>query len=168
MSTVRTTYFGGFGSVVEPDHDAVVVGVVRYPQEFVEDVVDRNIPALAPPPTLLDAYKAVEQAAERDEARRPSAIAWDSIDFEQRYREFLTNAGQQQVLGTLRSRLEDDTPVWLVCWEKDATYCHRRLLADVLADSLDVDIVHSPDPSDLERSSAPTPTSLTEFGGESA
>ncbi|WP_435147630.1 DUF488 family protein, N3 subclade [Halobaculum sp. P14] len=167
--TVRTTYFGGLGSVVEPAEDELVLGVVRYPQEFVEDVVDRNVPALAPPPSLLDAYKTVESAAERDGADDPAATAWNSVDFEERYRGFIENPGQQQVLSNLREQAADGTGVWLVCWEKDATHCHRRLLAEILAESAGVDIEHRPHPNTLERTKEddePEPTAIDDFGGD--
>lgn len=152
--TVHTTYFGGLGQY-EPTEDAAVIGVVRYPKPFVGRVTDRNIPAVAPPEDLLDAYKRVEEAAEADGTAYPSAVAWESVAFERRYREHLTTPGPERVLEELRERaLERD--LWLVCWEKDCRWCHRRLLADeIVADLEDVDVVHHPDPSTLDESDDP-------------
>jgi uncharacterized protein YeaO (DUF488 family) len=170
--TVATTYFGGLGSVVEPDETAEVLGVVRYPQDFVDRVVDRNVPALAPPEELLQAYKAVEGAAEDDDnVVNPSAVAWRSVGFEARYRDHLAKSGQQQVLDNVRERLREHVDVWLVCWEKDVRYCHRRLLADVLVDELGVDVEHYPAPDEIEdepvdvdaQEDEPRPGSLADF-----
>ena len=171
--SVRTTYFGGLGSVVEPDEDDDVLGVVRYPQDFVDRVVDRNVPALAPPEQLLQAFKAVEGAAEDDEnVLNASAVAWENVDFEDRYRSHLAKNGQQQVLENVREHVRDGLDVWLVCWEKDVRYCHRRLLADVLVDGLDVDVEHYPAPDEIEDpepedhvDDEPRPVSLSDFNG---
>jgi len=171
--SVRTTYFGGLGSVVEPDEDDDVLGVVRYPQDFVDRVVDRNVHALAPPEELLQAFKAVEGAAEDDgDVPVPSRIAWEQVNFEDRYRAHLAKSGQQQVLDNVRERLRDGLDLWLVCWEKDVRYCHRRLLADVLVDGLDVDVEHYPAPDEIEDpepeddvDDEPRPVNLSDFNG---
>ncbi|WP_276252990.1 DUF488 family protein [Halomontanus rarus] len=167
--TVRTCYFGGLNSSFEPVNDADVFGVVRYPQDFVERLTDRNIPAVAPPEDLLNAYNAVEEAAENNGDPNPTAIAWDSVRYESRYLAYLERAGPQLVLEELRGRaLERD--VWLICWEKDARWCHRRLLANaVVADLEEIDVVHHPNPStiplDVEESGEETPpdASLADF-----
>ena len=134
--TVRTTYFSALSNQqVEPAADDLVYGVVRYTQDWVDELVDRNIDALAPPTGLLDAYKTVEEAAEDDGHANPSQIAWESVSFEDRYRQYLTNnAGQ---VADVVAEEAAETTVWLVCWEKDDCYCHRRLLADELLDRLD-------------------------------
>lgn len=150
--TVHTTYFGALGSSVNPDEDDAVLAVARYPRDFIERVTDRNIPALAPPDDLLDAYKSVEKAADRDDHPNPSAVAWDTVNFETRYHDHLSRLGQQQVLDEIRAQLRDHVDVWLVCWEKDPRYCHRRLLADVLVtdSEVDVDVEHIPAPSEFQ------------------
>lgn len=127
--TVRTTYFSALSNGhVEPADDALVFAVVRYPKEWFDEVVDRNISALAPPEDLLDAYKTVEDAAEEDGQSNPAAVAWRSVNFEQRYREYITSSAA----GVLEKVAEtaEETTVWLVCWEADDDFCHRRLLAD--------------------------------------
>lgn len=170
--TLHTTYFGGLNSLVHPDDGDLVLGVVRYPKDFVQRVTDRNVPAVAPPENLFNAFKTVEEAGDRDGVANPSAAAWRSVNFEDRYRDHLDGAGQQQVLAELRDHIEH-RDVWLVCWEKDPRYCHRRVLADILADGLEAEVVHHPDPADLDEPSdeqdGPKLTSLTEFsGGETA
>ncbi|MFC6716255.1 DUF488 family protein [Natrialbaceae archaeon GCM10025810] len=170
--TVRTTYFGGLNAHVEPTEGDDVFGVVRYPREFVERLTDRNIPAVAPPDNLLNAYKSVEEAAERNGEPNPAAIAWDSVSFEPRYLAYLERTGPRRIIDELRERARD-RDVWLVCWEKDARWCHRRLLANaIVADLEDVEVVHHPDPStipiDDEREADETDESgptLADFAG---
>ncbi|MCU4743389.1 DUF488 family protein [Natronoglomus mannanivorans] len=173
--TVRTCYFGGLNSSFEPADDADVFGVVRYPQDFVERLTDRNIPAVAPPEDLLNAYKAVEEAAESNGDPNPAAIAWSSVRYESRYLAYLERTGPQVVLEELRERARE-RDVWLICWEKDARWCHRRLLAnEIVADLEEIDVIHHPDPSTIpidgkETDEETSPdASLTDFartGGE--
>ncbi|WP_247729482.1 DUF488 family protein [Halovivax limisalsi] len=148
--TVHTTYFGGV-SQFEPADDAEVIGVVRYPKDFVERVTDRNVPALAPPANLLDAYKTVEASAEADGAAFPSDVAWQTVRFEPRYLNYLRSfPGPQAVIEELRERASE-RDIWLVCWEKDCRWCHRRLLTkEIVAELADVEIVHHPDPTTLD------------------
>lgn len=138
MSTtvVRTTYFSALShGKVNPDPDADVFGVVREPFDWIDDVVDRNIPALAPPADLLGAYKKVEAAAEDREDGNPREIAWNSVDFEDRYLTYLERPDVEQPLSSVRERAEDH-PLWLVCYEADERWCHRRLLAERLLSDL--------------------------------
>lgn len=145
--TVHTTYFGAIGSFVEPVEQDLVLGVVRHPHDFVTRVVDRNIPALAPPADLLEAFKTVEEAAERDGLDNPSRAAWKSVGAAERYLTYLDRVGQSQVLNEVRGEVRSRTgDVWLVCWERDVRFCHRRLLADVLVRPLAVEVEHHPDP----------------------
>ncbi|MEA1930339.1 MAG: DUF488 domain-containing protein [Euryarchaeota archaeon] len=133
--TVRTTYFWALSNQeAEPAADDVVYSVVRYTQDWIDDLVERNIDALAPPSDLLDAYKRVEDAAEEDGHANPSRIAWESVSFEDRYQQYLTTV--DNVVDAVAEQAADTT-VWLVCWEKDDRYCHRRLLADAILDRLD-------------------------------
>ncbi|WP_255193025.1 DUF488 family protein [Natronobeatus ordinarius] len=165
--TVRTAYFGGLNSRFEPAEADDVFGVVRYPKDFVERLTDRNIPAVAPPADLLEAFKTVENAADRNGDPNPSAIAWDSVRYEPRYLAHLEQPGPSLVVDELRDRARE-RDVWLVCWEKDARWCHRRLLANaIVADLEDVDVVHHPDPSTipLEEPDESPEASLADFAG---
>ncbi|AEH38876.1 DUF488 family protein, N3 subclade [Halopiger xanaduensis] len=143
--TVHTTYFGGL-SQFDPDTEDDVFGVVRYPKDFVERVTDRNIPAVAPPEDLLNAYKTVEDAAEENGESNPPAIAWNSVEYERRYLEYLKRDGPQAVIDELADCARE-RDLWLVCWEEDARWCHRRLLANVVVDRLEEsDVAHHPNP----------------------
>lgn len=135
--TVRTSYFTALANEdVEPADDDRVFAVVQYTQDWIDDLVDRNIRALAPPEKLLNAYKNVEEAAERDGNANPSEIAWNSVSFEERYLRHLQN-GASDVVDVVAQEAAQTT-VWLVCWEKDDQFCHRRLLADHIHANLDV------------------------------
>lgn len=127
--TLRTTYFSALSNEqVKPASDARVFAVVRYPQDWFDDLVDRNIRSLAPPKELLDAYKTVEEAADEDGEPNPSEVAWHSVNFAEQYREYVTT-NASQVLDRV-AEVAEETTVWLVCWEADDECCHRRLLAD--------------------------------------
>lgn len=147
--TVHTTYFAALDhDLVEPNEEDYVVGIVRYMADWAEDVVDRNIDALAPPERVLDAYKTVEEAAEADDSiQNPNRVAWNSTNFEQQYRDYLTSANLSSVLGTLRAR-EQSGDIWLVCYEKDPRYCHRRLLAQEMTRGREASPVHHPEPGE--------------------
>ncbi|MFC3958904.1 DUF488 family protein [Halovivax cerinus] len=147
--SVRTTYFGGL-SQFEPDDDAEVIGVVRRPKPFLDRLIDRNVPALGPPANLLHAYKTVEASAEDDGAPFPSHVAWQTVDFERRYLSYVRSyPGPCTLVEELRA-VATERDLWLVCWEKDCRWCHRRLLAkEIVAELEDVEIVHHPDPTTI-------------------
>jgi uncharacterized protein YeaO (DUF488 family) len=128
---IRTTYFSALANGdVEPATDSNVLAVVRRdPPEWVEDLVDRHVPHLGPPEELLDAYKSVEEAAESHGEDDPRRIAWESVNFAERYREYLQTSSTKDVLEHVE-RTASQRAVWLVCWEAEETYCHRRLLRE--------------------------------------
>ena len=164
--TVHTTYFAALDyDKVDPDEDDAIVSVVRWPAEWTEDLVERNLEALAPPEHLLDAYKRVEEAAEADDdIEDAKQTAWESVNFAERYRQHLISANLSSVLGTLRER-EHAGDIWLVCYEKDPEFCHRRLLADELTRGRKEGPVHHPEPGiDAEPQGIPD-ASLDAFRG---
>lgn len=151
--TVHTTYFAALEHNLDvldggPGSDALVAAVVPQAREFDhDDPVDRNLRALAPPKELRDAYQSVQQAGRRDDAVDDAdAIAWRTVSFEDRYREFLDAPKFDSILSRLRKRERDDGELWLVCYEKDPAFCHRRVLADVLCRGRDAEPVHHPEP----------------------
>lgn len=166
MTDVATTYFSGLASddvPADPEPGDRVLGVVRRPREFVADVVDRNVEAVAPPDRLLDASKRAEEQAADADAPTPEAVAWDAVDFAPRYRKHLKRPHIQQVLGIIVDRAPEDGTLWLVCWERDVRYCHRKILAAVLAARLDTTVTHIPDPKTV---AAEQPARLTDFTTE--
>jgi len=173
---VRTTYFGGIGPVADPDPADVVLGVVRKPHSFVEDVVDRNVPEVAPPDDLLHAVKRVEKAAEADGVPNPREVAWSSTSFAESYQRFLERTGVKDAIRDLREEAVDGAgDLWLVCYERDPAWCHRRLLADAIVDDVPLARVHHhPEPGvdadagDAGGSGVPGDAALTDFQGESA
>ncbi|MFC7047320.1 DUF488 domain-containing protein [Halobacteriaceae archaeon GCM10025711] len=120
--TIHTTYAAALQhGKVEPGEDDLVVGVVRHPAPWFLDSVDRNVEALGPPEKLLSAFKKVEEAAD-------AATAWESVSYESRYLAHLQeDASARHAADHLLERSQD-RDVWLVCYEADERYCHRRLL----------------------------------------
>ncbi|WP_168215813.1 DUF488 family protein, N3 subclade [Halorussus ruber] len=130
MSQIRDTYHAALRhDHVEPAEEDLVVGVVRHPVYGIETLLDRNVPALAPPEALLGDFEAVE---ERDD--RTHDEAWDEVNFAERYREYLQHAAVQQVMDDLLGELDSGKgDLWLVCYENtDDKRCHRTILQEVL------------------------------------
>lgn len=179
---LHTTYFSGLGNVWTPPEDAAILGVVRWLKNPVRQQIDRNVEAVAPPGQLLRPLKArIGELQEDDSVAHPRQQAWREVDFEDQYREFLANAGQQQVLDQLRRRLRNGHTLVLVCYEGDPSVCHRSVLAEVLTDTSgpvgDVDVVQHPSRrvSDQQMNSATASqqsdsgrTTLGDFAGDSA
>lgn len=168
--TISTTYFAGIGSLFDPAEADRVIGVVRDPHDWVDDAVDRNIPALAPRRDTRAAFKAVEEALENDGKSNPTALAWSeqNVDVEAQYRDHLSRNGPRQVVDALADRLEQGDDVVLVSRRKNPKFSHRRLLADALADHADRDVavVHYPAPYDPDvddQVDGPTEATLDNF-----
>lgn len=127
--TVRTIYATALqDDRVQPDPDDPVLAVVREPMYGILGVVDRNVEPLAPPQDLLDAYKRVENAADRE-------IAWRSVRFRRRYTQHLEEDPTAHHAAERVAELSADRTVWLVCYEADETHCHRRLLRQYITGS---------------------------------
>ncbi|WP_128478100.1 DUF488 family protein [Halorussus pelagicus] len=88
-----------------------------------------------------------------------------------RYLGYLERVGPRKCIDGLRDRLDDGQTVWLVCLEKDDTFCHRRLLAARVRGSSPThwsELHESPEP-DTDDEDGPTTATLGDFaGGETA
>ena len=114
------------------------VGVVRKPTPWFHGVVDENRPALGPPRDLLDEFQDREEDFKLQGMCDEGAhnAAWEELDFEERYREYLGTGAGRSALDDLRDALSGGTDVAVVCYENtDKKRCHRTILRDVLADS---------------------------------
>ncbi|UPV74849.1 DUF488 domain-containing protein [Halorussus limi] len=129
MPELRDTYHAALQhGHATPDESALVVGVVRRPSYGIENYLDRNVPALAPPDDLLREFE--ERVNERDDATHDEV--WDEVNFGERYRDQLGTAEAQAAMDDLLAELESQD-VWLVCYENtDEKRCHRTILRDVL------------------------------------
>lgn len=169
---LRTTYVSAIGSSVEPADNDLVLGVIRYKYDFVERTVDRNCPALAPPESLLKRFKKVEEAAESDGVPDPARAAWHSVEYRQHYLGYLERPGPQTCIAELQQRLDNGQTVWLVCLEKDDTFCHRRLLVARVRGSSPThwsELHEPPEPESNDDQDGPKPATLGDFaGGETA
>lgn len=168
--TVHTTYFAAIDhGKVDPKPEDLLLGVVRRPQDWMTSLVDKNSEALGPPVDLLEAYKSVEETAEADDdISNPSEVAWSSVQFAEQYREYLVSANLASVLGTLRER-EQESDIWLVCYEKDPQFCHRRLLAEELTRGREETPVHHPEPGlEAEQEDSVPDARLDDFQEEPA
>ncbi|WP_137285037.1 DUF488 domain-containing protein [Halorussus salinisoli] len=113
---------------VDPDDEDLVVGVVRRPVYGIENYLDRNVPALAPPDDLLNEFERVVESA--DETTHDEA--WAEVEFDERYRDHLRDPEPRRAMDDLLAELES-RDVWLVCYENtDQKRCHRTILKTVL------------------------------------
>ncbi|MCF2165394.1 DUF488 family protein [Halobacterium salinarum] len=123
---LRDTYLAALQhDHVEPDSEALVLGVVRKPMHGFSSVVDENRPALAPPTDLLDEVKEVADDVGHNEACR-------ELRFEDRYLDHLETPAAQNAMHDLLDVLQE-RDVWLVCYENtEQKICHRTTLKDEL------------------------------------
>lgn len=122
--------------LVSLPEDTHRVGVVRRQTRWFHPYVDENLPALGPPPDLLDTFREQQTAYEEDGLDDATAHnqAWDDVDYDRRYREHLEQSDAAgAALAQLRSYLEEGQTVALVCYENtDEKRCHRTILRDIL------------------------------------
>ena len=115
--------------------DATLVGVVKRPTPWFHAAVDENVPELGPPAALLAATK---DAAEDLQLRgicdaEVHNAAWDVVDFEGRYRTYLSTSDATAAMDALRTRLREGESLALVCYENTAKKrCHRTILREEL------------------------------------
>jgi len=126
--------------LVELPEDARRIGVVRRPTPWFHGAVDENVPALGPPDDLIEAAKRREEDLKLQGICDEDAqnVAWEEVNFGERYREYLETDEGEAALEELVETLEDGTDVVLVCFENTAKKrCHRTILRDALVDRLD-------------------------------
>lgn len=129
---IETTYFGALSSGdVEPDENDVVYGVVNYVNSGLLQLVDKNLMWLAPPDRIFKAYKEMEDEIGREKA-------WDKSNFEIIYEDYLYTEGEAREQAKRIKAKAIVRTVWLVCYEKDDTYCHRKLLKEHIEENVNV------------------------------
>lgn len=116
------------------------VGVVRRPTGWFRSTVDENHPDLGPPRELLDAIKQQHEEFKLQGMCDEGAhnAAWDEVEFDQRYRSYLSESPQaQEVIAELTDRLRNEEQLVLVCYENtDQKRCHRTILHEHLTAQL--------------------------------
>jgi uncharacterized protein YeaO (DUF488 family) len=137
--TVTETYAAAVGNGLVDVGEATLVGVVRRPPRWFHSVVDENHRELGPPAALLDAVQERRQTLKAggmcDEGAHNAA--WEEVEFERRYREYLEgDGGAEAALAALANRVRGGGSVALVCFEGPNKACHRRLLAERLRERL--------------------------------
>lgn len=134
--TVYDTYVAALqhGTADVPDA-AVKVGVVRKPTRWFYPQVDENFPALGPPEALLEEFQAHRDVLAEDLSDAAAHNqAWDELEFDRRYLEYLdTSPEARDAFEDVVRLLAAEGAVVLVCFENtDEKRCHRTLLVDRL------------------------------------
>lgn len=137
---VLDTYVAALQHDLADVGDATRVGVVRRPTRWFSGSVDENVPALAPPASLLDETKQLQEDFEMRGVceREAHNEAWLEVDFAERYRTHLeSDADAAVALESLAERVRDGETLALVCFENtEKKRCHRIVLRDVLESRL--------------------------------
>lgn len=134
---LRDTYAAALQhELVDLDGGERLIGIARRPLPWLLGQVDENLPALGPPPELLDAVK--ERHAELQDEGLPDAEAHnralEAVDYRERYLSHLENsAAAQEAIERIQELREAGTDVVLVCYENtEEKRCHRTILRDYL------------------------------------
>jgi len=103
--------------------------ITRYYPFYIKDIkriIDEWIPDLAPTKELLKAFK--------DELKRTNnqEIAFNISKYDSRFRHQVLNDSVS--MNELRriGRLSKEKDVYLLCHEKEETYCHRRIVREII------------------------------------
>lgn len=120
-----------------PD-ESIKYGVVRKPMYGLRDVTAMNLPALGPPEQLLDVFHETREALTEDTTKTTAHNkAWDDINFEEKYIEYITDGWENTgsdvhaALTRIQNAVENDgNDIALICYESNDKQCHRHLLQD--------------------------------------
>lgn len=93
--------------------DGVRICVMRFVKEFYD--YDEWLVDLAPSIELLNDY-------------RKKKIDWS--EYERRYLKEMES--KKELIKELKKRSDGGEVISLLCWEKDDSFCHRRLLKDLI------------------------------------
>lgn len=123
---IETTYFGALSSgEVEPGPNDEVYGVVNHINDSLLELIDVNLMWLSPPKRIFVKYKEMESEMGREKA-------WEESNFPLIYEDYLYTTGYAREQAKRVKAKSKVRVVWLVCYEKDDTYCHRRLLKEYI------------------------------------
>ena len=108
-------YTSYFANIMNIPHSMRVFSVVRQPQDI------PNIIDLSPSAGLLNQYKS-------------KRITYE--DFSKRFINELANNPKASVMfDSLSNLLNQGIDVVLVCYEKNSTFCHRKILGEIFSTS---------------------------------
>lgn len=134
--SVRETYHAALAhGLVDLPQGTSRIGVVRRPTSWFHGEIDENVPELAPPEELLDAFQQRREDFKMQGMCEEGAhnAAWEELGFEERYREHLDTPDARAALSALADRVASGEDVALVCYEGDSKRCHRHALEEELA-----------------------------------
>ena len=140
VGTVSETYAAAISNGFAEVESATLVGVVRQPPRWFHGTVDENHRALGPPTELLEAFRDHRETLKAggmcDEGAHNAA--WEELDFERRYREYLDEDEEADAaFESLLARLRGGESLALVCFGGENKACHRRPLLERFRGRLD-------------------------------
>lgn len=124
---------------------------------------DEHRPELAPAPDLLQEFLSDRDYLQHEAGYSKTYahnLAWDRVDYAERYRDALWAADdvrpESDALVDLGERIVDGEHIVLVCYCKGAKACHRRILYEELAEWVSIYVGLSDDVADVDPSPRPT------------
>lgn len=121
--------------------EATLVGVVRRPTGWFNATVDENVPAVAPPESLLEETKTRQEDFEMQGICSEEAHnqAWETTAFAEQYRTHLeSDDDAQDAITDLVERVQGGESIALVCFENtEKKRCHRTILREILESRLE-------------------------------
>lgn len=130
MTGVHTTSFADLtmesAGVGQNDKVYACTNTIDYD---LRQLVDANLYALAPPIGLFNNFKDLEM-------RLGESVAWEESHFEERYLDYIRGNDEATTVARRVKARAQVRDVWLVCYEPEDTYCHRRLLRDYIEEEL--------------------------------
>lgn len=115
--------------------DVSYVGVVRYPNDIMDGVVDEYEQRLAPPEELFHQWYGCKQRYEDDGLSdvRAHNAAFEEVAYAPRFDDYLArDEDAQEALDELAGRVVDGEHIVLVCYCATDKLCHREQVSDAL------------------------------------
>lgn len=119
------------------DGGTTYIGITRSDSDDITEVVDEQMPALAPPSDLFYQWLSL-----RDELQEQMNYvdahneAVDRTDYRERYRAHLETDRAQRALDEIVDRVADGEHIVLVCFCGSGKWCHRSIVYERLTDRL--------------------------------
>jgi hypothetical protein len=116
------------------------VGIVRSERDDLLDATDETDQRLAPPEDLFYQWLNYKQTLEAEDgvpAGRAHDRAYEEIDYEKRFDQYLTQSDEAQgAVEEYADRVMDGERIVFVCFCSDLRHCHRHAVVDAVADNV--------------------------------
>lgn len=136
--TIRTASIRDLNKLPKSTYKVLVTRYYPFYIKGIKGLIDEWIPDLAPSKGLLQDYKAeLKRVVNTDmDKRKAIGTAWKIVNYEFRYRRDMLRGDKSMAevrrLARKSMEMNGKRVVYLICYEKEDDYCHRRLLKDLI------------------------------------